>query len=77
MKSPILFLLLCLSLTTLTTASAKKLKKFKTQEALCAYLEDKKDKAEDRMHQGYTVKQYNKLEANRKYWKNLYIDHCF
>ena len=77
MKSSIPLILLCFSLTTATTANAKKLKKFKTQEALCSYLEDKKEAAEERMRRGYTVKQYDKLEANRKYWKNQYIDHCF
>ncbi len=58
-------------------AKPKKLKKFKTKEALCAYIEEKKDNAEERMLRGYTVKQYNKLEANRKYWKNKYIENCF
>jgi len=58
-------------------AKPKKLKKFKTKEALCAYIEAKKDKAEERMLRGYTVKQYNKLEANRKYWKKKYIENCF
>ena len=58
-------------------AKPKKLKKFKTEEALCAYIEEKKDNAEERMLRGYTVKQYNKLEANRKYWKNKYIVNCF
>ena len=58
-------------------AKPKKLKKFKTKEALCAYIEEKKDNAEERMLRGYTVKQYNKLEAKRKYWKNKYIENCF
>ena len=76
-----LTILLCIGLASATlfstTANAKNLKKFKTQAALCSYLENKKDMAEERMRQGYTVKQYNRLEAKRKYWKNLYIDNCF
>ncbi len=77
MKNSISLLLFCISLAMVSTASAKKLKKFKTKEALCSYLEDKKETAEERMRRGYTVKQYNKLEANRKYWKSQYIEHCF
>ena len=54
-----------------------KQKKFKTKKALCSFIEEQKNNAEERMLRGYTVKQYNKLEANRKYWKNKYIDNCF
>ncbi len=65
------------AMTVSVFAKPKKLKKFKTKEALCAYIEEKKDNAEERMLRGYTVKQYNKLEANRKYWKNKYTENCF
>ena len=69
---------ICIMLMTISAfAKPKKLKKFKSKEALCAYIEEKKDKAEERMLRGYTVKQYNKLEARRKYWKKQYIENCF
>ncbi len=75
MKYTIPLLLLSASLTTLPmTANAKK---FKTKEAQCNYYEKKKEAAEERMRRGYRAGQYDKLEAKRKYWKNLYVDNCF
>ena len=53
------------------------LNKFKTKKALCSYIEEKKDHAESMMKQSYKASEYNKLESNRKYWKNLYVDKCF
>ena len=59
---------------SMSIASAKK---FKNKKEQCAYLEKKKEQAEERMREGYTFKQYNKLEAKRKYWKKKYIENCF
>jgi len=80
MKNVISILSLCLIFVSLTEAAVAKdvnLKKFKTKEALCAYIEEKKDNAESLMRQSYKANQYNKLEADRKYWKGLYVDRCF
>ena len=69
-----------LSLTTLIALNLTNsafAKKFKNKKEMCTYFEEKKDQAEDRMHEGYTVKQYNKLETKRKYWKKKYIENCF
>lgn len=68
------------SLTALLTVGSTSIvfaKKFKNKKEQCAYLEEKKEQAEERMREGYTIKQYNKLEAKRKYWKKQYIDTCF
>lgn len=72
--------IIILSLTTfiaISSTSIASAKKFKNKKDQCAYLAEKKDKAEERMREGYTIKQYNKLEAKRKYWKKQYIENCF
>jgi len=79
MKSLNLVLSLTVLLLPIGSSNAKSmnLKKFKTKEALCQYIEEKKEAAEDRMLKGYKASQYDALEASRKYWKNLYVDKCF
>lgn len=73
--------LFTISLLIFTYAAAEAkgidLNKFKTKKALCIYIEEKKDHAESVMKQSYKASEYNKLEENRKYWKNLYVDKCF
>lgn len=68
---------LLISAVSATNANEINLKKFKTKEALCNYIEKQKDNAESLMKNGYRASQYNKLEQNRKYWKGLYMDKCF
>lgn len=78
MNKSTLILSIC-TLLVVFTSNAKEidLKKFKTKEALCNYIERQKDNAESLMKQSYKAKDYNKLEAERKYWKGLYVDKCF
>jgi len=68
---------LLISATSVINAKEIDLKKFKTKEALCNYIEQQKDNSESAMKQSYKASQYNKLEQNRKYWKGLYVDKCF
>ncbi len=79
MKSLSLIVSLTVLLLPIGSSHAKSMnvKKFKSKEALCRYLEEKKEAAEDRMLKGYKASQYDALEASRKYWKNLYVDKCF
>lgn len=79
MKRLTYIVLLSAVLLPMSTGSAKpiNLKKFKSKEALCHYIEEKKEATEDRMKKGYKARKYDELEASRKYWKNLYVDKCF
>lgn len=79
MKKSTMILITSLLVTVASSTNAKEinLKKFKTKEALCNYIEQQKDDAESLMKQGYKASDYNSLESNRKYWKGLYVDKCF
>jgi hypothetical protein len=43
----------------------------------CAYIEEMKERAEDRMKRGYRANEYNHLEKKRKYWAKKYANNCF
>jgi ABC-type transport system involved in cytochrome bd biosynthesis fused ATPase/permease subunit len=81
MKTVAVTLIVSLAVFLLSTSSSSantiNFKKFKTKQALCQYIEEQKEAAEDRMTKGYKASQYDALEATRKYWKNLYVDKCF
>ncbi|GAA0409107.1 hypothetical protein GCM10009133_17060 [Cocleimonas flava] len=43
----------------------------------CSYIEEMKERAEDRMKRGYKASQYNRLEKKRKFWAKKYANNCF
>ncbi|MEB8433246.1 hypothetical protein OO007_13490 [Cocleimonas sp. KMM 6892] len=60
-------------------AQARKQKKLDKQmnDRKCAYIEEMKERAEDRMKRGYRASEYNHLEKKRKYWAKKYANNCF